>query len=149
MVESVTHRYSDGRFDVITRGWRRFRIGSLDDEKAYLRAEVEFFDDDETEPVPDELLDRAFEAFPRKLQQEIGEGDPQALARDSRNLSFRMSEAIDDLDFRSVLLQSKSEPQRLRLFAEFVGGYIPRRQYVAQMKKKAPTNGSGHKRPGI
>jgi hypothetical protein len=35
------------------------------------------------------------------------------------------------------------------LFAEFVTGYIPRRQYVARMKAKAPTNGSGHKGPGV
>ncbi|HVW10460.1 MAG TPA: LON peptidase substrate-binding domain-containing protein [Bryobacteraceae bacterium] len=147
VVESVTHRYTDGRFDIVTRGWRRFRIVSLDDEKAWLRAEVEFFDDDDTEPVADEVIEKAFAAY-RRLQHEVGEGEIAALDRASRELSFRMSESIDDLDFRSILLQSKSEAQRLKLFAEFVDGYIPRRQYVALMKKKAPTNGHGHKRAG-
>src|SRR5208283_36795 len=36
-VESVVKRYPDGRFDVVTRGRRRFQIVSLDDDKAYLR----------------------------------------------------------------------------------------------------------------
>lgn len=147
VVESVTHRYPDGRFDIVTRGWRRFRIVSLDDEKAWLRAEVEYFDDEGEEPITDEVIEKAFAAY-RRLQHEIGEGEVATLDRSSRELSFRMSESIDDLDFRSILLQSKSEAQRLKLFTDFVDGYIPRRQYIALMKKKAPTNGHGHKRAG-
>jgi len=149
IVESVRQRYPDGRFDVITRGRRRFRVVSLDDEKSWLRGAVEFFDDDETEHVPGELLNRALEAHER-LRREIGEQEiPSPAELTSRDLSFRLAEGIDDLDFRSMMLQSRSEPQRLQLFAEFVTGYIPRRQYVAHMKTKAPTNGSGHKGPGL
>lgn len=148
-VESVAHRYPDGRFDIVTRGRRRFRIVSLDDEKPYLRGTVEFFDDEETEHVPGDLLDRALDAHER-LRREIGEEEmPAPAERNGSDLSFRLAEGIDDLDFRSLLLQSQSEPQRLRLFAEFVTTYIPRRHYVAHMRAKAPTNGSGHKGPGI
>src|SRR5580698_5846291 len=46
-VESVRQRYPDGRFDVITRGRRRFQVVSLDDEKSWLRGAVEYFDDEE------------------------------------------------------------------------------------------------------
>src|SRR5580658_3874607 len=74
MVESVVNRYPDGRFDVVTRGKRRFRIVSLDDEKAYLRGEVEYFDDEQVETVPGDLLNRALEAHER-LQREIGDSD--------------------------------------------------------------------------
>jgi Lon protease-like protein len=147
-VESVVSRYPDGRFDVVTRGKRRFRIVSLDDEKAYLRGEVEYFDDEQVEPVPAEVLDRALEAHER-LQREVGDTDASPRKRTGLDLSFHLAEDIDDLDFRSLLLQSRSEPQRLRLFTQFVTDYIPRRQYMAYMKQKAPTNGSGHKRPGI
>jgi Lon protease-like protein len=147
IVEAVTHRYPDGRFDIVTRGWRRFRILSLDDEKEWLRGEVEYFDDEEEGPVAEEVIEKAFAAY-RRLQREVGEGEPEALDRESRDLSFRMAASVDDLDFRSILLQSKSETQRLKLFTDFVEAYIPRRQYIAMMKKKAPTNGAGHKRPG-
>jgi len=146
-VESVVNRYPDGRFDVVTRGRRRFRIVSLDDEKAYLRGEVEYFGDEQTEPVPGDLLNRALEAHERLLR-EVGD-DASPRPRTGHDLSFHLAESIDDLDFRSLLLQSRSEPQRLRLFTQFVTDYIPRRQYVAYMQKKAPTNGSGHKRPGV
>ncbi|HVV47287.1 MAG TPA: LON peptidase substrate-binding domain-containing protein, partial [Bryobacteraceae bacterium] len=147
IVEAVTHRYPDGRFDIVTRGWRRFRILSLDDEKDWLRGEVEYFDDEEEGPVAEEVIEKAFAAY-RRLQREVGEGEPETLDRESRDLSFRMAASVDDLDFRSILLQSKSETQRLKLFTDFVEAYIPRRQYIAMMKKKVPTNGAGHKRPG-
>lgn len=142
-VESVVHRYPDGRFDVLTRGRRRFQIASLDNDKAYLRGEVEYFDDEQSELIPDDLVSRVLEAHGRLNE---GATPPE---RNDRHLSFRLAESIDDLDFRSLLLQSRSELQRLRLFAEFVDGYISRRQYAAHMKTKAPTNGSGHKRPGV
>ena len=145
-VEAVTHRYPDGRFDIVTRGWRRVRILSLNDEKDWLRGEVEYFDDEEDAPAGADAIENAFAAYDR-LQREV-EGEFAALDREMRDLSFRMAESIDDLDFRSILLQSKSETQRLKLFAEFVEAYIPRKQYVAMMKMKAPTNGAGHKRPG-
>ena len=148
-VESVVNRYPDGRFDVTTRGRRRFQILSLDEEKSYLRGTVEYFDDEAAERIPEELLNRALDANAR-LRQALGEGEasPQAEPASS-DLSFKLAEGIDDLDFRSLLLQSRSEPERLRLFAQFTDDYIPRHQYVAHMQKKAPLNGSGHKRPGI
>ena len=123
VVETVTHRYPDGRFDIVTRGWRRFRIVSLNDEKDWLRAEVEYFDDEDADPAGQDVIEAAFAAYDR-LQREV-EGEYAALERDTRDLSFRMAESIDDLDFRSILLQSKSETQRLKLFTDFVEGYIP------------------------
>lgn len=144
-VESVVKRYPDGRFDVITRGRRRFKILSLDEEKAYLRGVVEYFDDEAEEQIPGELLDRAIEAH-RLLAEELGEGAAGAAAP-GHGLSFRLAAGIEDLDFRSLLLESRSEPERLRLYTKFTADYIPRRRYAAHMQKIAPLNGSGHKRP--
>ncbi len=64
-VETVTNRYPDGRFDIITRGQRRFRVTSLNDEEPCLRGEVEYFADEETELISGELVDRALEAYGR------------------------------------------------------------------------------------
>lgn len=148
VVESVVNRYPDGRFDVVTRGRRRFEIVSLDDAEPCLRGTVEYFDDDQPPaPVPDELVSRALAAHDR-LRQELSPGEDASPMKPAQHeLSFHLAEKIDDLDFRSLMLQCRSEPERLRLFAQFTDGYIPRRQYVAHMQKKAPTNGSGHKRP--
>ena len=51
IVEAVLQRYPDGRFDVMTRGYRRFEILALDQEKDYLRGDVEYFDDEDSSPV--------------------------------------------------------------------------------------------------
>ena len=55
VVEQVLQRYPDGRFDLIARGQRRFEIVSLDQEKDYLRGDVEFFSDEDNAP-PDAVL---------------------------------------------------------------------------------------------
>ena len=106
-VDSVVTRYPDGRFDVITRGQRRFQIVSLDDDKPYLRGTVEFFDDEESEHIRGELLNRALEAHER-LRREIGETE-MPVPEEGHNLSFQLAEGIDDLDFRSLMLQTRSE----------------------------------------
>src|SRR5271156_6281151 len=47
IVDKVLREYPDGRMDILTRGRRRFEIMLLNDERAFLRGTVEFFDDDE------------------------------------------------------------------------------------------------------
>ncbi len=138
VVEAIVHRYPDGRFDVLTRGMRRFSILAINEEKAWLQGEVEYFDDDDAMPAPPELRRSALEAYGRMA----GEEAPEA---DAPRLSFRLAEAVDDLDYRNQIQRSRSEAERLRQFIEFVEQYIPRREYVAKMKRAAPTNGFGHK----
>ena len=141
-VTSIPARYPDGRFDVITGGKRRFRILTLDEEKEYLRAEVEFFSDDGSDPPDHELLRRANGAF--ELLKAVVEKDP--VKTDPEPDSFRMAELISDLDFRGMMIESCSENERLRMFADFAGPWLEKVQYTAYMKKKSPTNGAGHKK---
>src|SRR5581483_8862117 len=42
-VLQVVRKYPDGRMDLVAAGRRRFQIQSLDEEKSYLRATVEYF----------------------------------------------------------------------------------------------------------
>ena len=62
-VEKILKKYPDGRMDLITIGRRRFEIILLNDEKPYLRGAVEFFDDEEAEPIPPEVRKRVMEAY--------------------------------------------------------------------------------------
>jgi len=155
LVESVLKRYPDGRFDVLTRGQRRFLIQSLNQDKEYLRGEVEFYADDEAESAPTELRKRALLALERMrdaLSQVVGlsdekpSGEPESAPDpDHPFLSFQLAESVDDLDFRNMLQRSRSESERLRVFAGFTEEYVERKQYTAKMKRAAPTNGFGHK----
>jgi hypothetical protein len=148
LVESVLKRYPDGRFDVLTRGRRRFLVRSLDQDKDYLRGEVEYYADDEPESAPEELRRRAVDAFEKMqdalapLSDEIGQGRPDP---EHPFLSFQLASEVDDLDFRNLLQRSRSETDRLRAFVDFAGEYAERKQYAAKMKRTAPQNGFGHK----
>jgi Lon protease-like protein len=148
IVETVLQRYPDGRFDVLTRGQRRFSLVALDQEKDYLRGEVEYFDDDDWTPVPPDLRERAFKAW-REVQATLLETGHDAKEEEpdpsSPTLSFQLAQNIGDLDFQSMILRSRSEQERLRQFIEFAKEYIPRTRYSAKMKRLAPLNGSGHK----
>ena len=144
-VESVLQKYEDGRFDVLTRGQRRFLIQALDQEKAYLRGEVEYFHDEPDDVAPLELRRKAITAF-KAMQAALDASEVSIPAEDDPLLSFQLAEKIDDLDFRNLLQRSRSEADRLRSFMDFSGAYVERKQYAAKMKILAPTNGHGHKR---
>ena len=45
-IVNVTKKYDDGRIDILTVGKRRFEILLTNEEKSYLRASVELFDDE-------------------------------------------------------------------------------------------------------
>src|ERR1700733_1603894 len=83
-VEKVLKKYPDGRMDLISIGRRRFEIILLNDEKPYLRGAVEFFDDEESEPIPPEVRKRVMEAYneirdlePAEQEQNPEMADPQ------------------------------------------------------------------------
>ena len=145
LVETVLKRYEDGRFDVLTRGQRRFMIRSLNQDKDYLRGEVEFYADDDAEPTPPELRQEALRALTRlreALSPDQTESSPDP---DHPFLSFQLAEVLDDLDFRNTLQRTRSEAERLRAFAGFAEEYVAKKLYAAKMKVTAPTNGFGHK----
>jgi hypothetical protein len=149
VVEKVLERYPDGRFDVITRGKRRFALLSIDREKPYLRGEVDFFDDDDWEPVTPDLRAKALAICKsvRAANEDDALGDNQEPEPDPEHplFSFQLARTVRDVDFQSMILRSRSEADRLRQFVEFANEYVPRVQYALRMKRLVPGNGSGHR----
>ncbi len=148
LVESVLKRYPDGRFDVLTRGQRRFVIRSLNQEKDYLQGEVEFYSDEDPESPSPELRDAAIRAS-EKMHEELSRTEEEGATRPAPDpghpfLSFQLAEGIEDLDFRNMLQRSRSEAERLRVFAGFTEEYVAKKRYTARMKQVAPKNGFGH-----
>jgi len=139
-VEKVIQSYEDGRLDILAMGRRRFEIVLLNDEKSYLRADVQFFDDDDAETGPLDVQKKAIDGFfeLREIEgvQVIGTpkpGDPQ--------LSFQLAQLVPDLNFRQVLLTTRSEAERIRQLADFFPQYVERQRYTEKMKKLAHRNG--------
>jgi Lon protease-like protein len=147
-VEKVLTRYPDGRLDILTRGARRFEILAIDQEKSYLRGEVEFFNDDDDALVANELKADALKGYRALLEagESRGYGDPEL---DDPQLSFQLAQAIQDTDFQCLLLRDRSEASRLRQLATFLDTYVPRIKETSRMKELAPKNGFGHHPAGI
>jgi Lon protease-like protein len=146
-VEEVLKQYSDGRMDILTRGLRRFEILGLNQEKSYLRGEVEFFDDDDPEPAPPDLREKALVQY-RSLMEtgELRDATPEL---SDPQLSFQLAQALQDLDFLSVLQRSRSEGERLKQLTEYLVRLAPRLRESSRMRKLAPLNGHGRAPSGI
>jgi Lon protease-like protein len=147
VVEKVLKNYADGRMDILTRGVRRFEILGLNEDKSYLRGEVEFFDDEESGPGPADLREKALVQY-RGLA-ETGELPASEPVLSDPQLSFQLAQAVQDLDFLNVLLRSRSESQRLKQLADYLARLAPKLREVSRMRKMAPLNGHGSSPPGI
>jgi Lon protease-like protein len=147
-VEKVVHMHPDGRMDILTRGQRRFEIESLDEEKDYLQAQVNFFDDDDFAPVPVELREEAIGHFLalRKISSAQAEEEPNL---EDPQLSFQLAHGLPDLDFLNALLRHRSEAARLKQLSQYLAEYIPRQKTIERVRGLAPTNGFGAKPAGL
>ncbi len=147
-VEKVIRVHPDGRMDILTRGRRRFEIQSLDEEKPYLRAQVDFFDDDDFSHVPDELRRQAIENY-QNLRKITGTEQSEEPNLADAQLSFQLAQSLPDLDFLNRLLRHRSETDRLKQLNQFYAEYIPRQETIERIKAVAPTNGFGGKPAGL
>ena len=147
-VEKLVQMYPDGRMDVMTRGQRRFEILSLNEEKDYLQAEVNYFDDEDSgDPAP-ELRDEALSQYQTLVRLPGSSPRPDPDLAD-RQLSFQLAHHLPDLDFLSSLLRHRSETERLKQLTHYLAQYIPRQRTVERMKELAPTNGHGATPAGL
>lgn len=148
VVDKVLTTYPDGRLDIITRGSRRFEILSLNQDKDYLRGEVEFFDDEDTTESPQELREEVLRRYRAMLEATENKFYPEPELTDPQ-LSFQLAQSVDDLDFQSVMLRSRSEAERLKQLNQFLNQYVPGLKQTVRMKQLAPLNGFGHKPAGL
>jgi len=138
----VVKRYPDGRMDIVTAGRRRFELVQLNQERAFLRGEVMFFDDEPSASSTSQ------ESKARELHSEMMSllgGDAELAARDDAPLSFRLASSLPtDLDFKQTLLGMRSEAERIALLVEYFEAVIPKLKQNAIARKKA--SGNGHVR---
>jgi Lon protease-like protein len=139
VVEEVTRRYDDGRLDLMAMGQRRFQITSLNQDKTYLQAEVQYFNDDDASEVPPELRQKASSAYRQLASLEEGGASEPKFERS--RISFQLAQLIEDLDKRQTVLALRSEIERLEYLVRIVPGYIEQREQIALARRVAPLNG--------
>jgi Lon protease-like protein len=150
IVEKVLKSYPDGKMDILTCGRRRFEVVLIDEEKDYLRGEVQFFDDDDTDaPAPLEAQHAALTQYKKLLEARVLQPPTPEPDLDDPQLSFQLAQGLPDLDFLNTLLRTRSEAQRLRELSEFLAQYVPRQRHIARVRQVAPRNGFGGKPAGV
>ena len=138
-IQNVFRRYEDGRLDLVASGRRRFLIGALDQDRSYLRAEVEYFEDDDSVEAAQDLRIRVLAAFAPLMKASPGEVETTELS--SPQLSFRLAERMEDLDKRQAVLSMRSETDRLEFLLKTIPEYLIKQERTELARRVAPLNG--------
>lgn len=144
IIDKVLREYPDGRLDILARGRRRFEVMMLNDERAFLRGTVEFFDDEEESPAAPDTLQRAIDGYNEIASEKL---DPSSVGQ--TQLSFLLARLVADLGFRQALLASRSESTRMRQLADFFPVHNLRQKRIQHVKDVAPRNGHGRGVSGL
>ncbi len=141
----VLKRYDDGRMDILTRGDKRFMIDEIYDEKLYLQARVQYFDD-LIESVNDELRTLALKGLSllEQLNDLIHTKDDfrKEDINDLQNISFLIagSEGFT-YEEKQKFLEMTSTHQRLKKAVASLENIIKRLKLTAKIKKIIDGNG--------
>ncbi|HEV2200897.1 MAG TPA: LON peptidase substrate-binding domain-containing protein [Bryobacteraceae bacterium] len=147
-VDRLLREYPDGRMDILTTGRRRFEILRLNEERAFLRGAIEFFDDEDAAAPAAESRRQAIAAY-NELLSLSSQGPLEPAEAVDPQLSFRLARTVTDLNTRQTLLAMRSEADRIRQLAAFLPGYLIRERRVQHVKQVAPRNGHGRTTPEI
>ncbi|MGA2608218.1 MAG: LON peptidase substrate-binding domain-containing protein [Terriglobia bacterium] len=143
-IVTVTRKYDDGRMDILTVGKRRFEILLTNEEKSYLRASVEFFDDEGSETPGETEAENAVRLF-REIMRRLHQASemPVHLPQPYRHLSFRLAASLPlALEFKQRLLSLRNEPERLQQVVYSMDQLIHQIDAVQEARDKAGGNGN-------
>jgi Lon protease-like protein len=138
-VEQVLEEMEDGRFNVLTRGTRPFRVLERQSHLPYPAGVVEFLADDDEE-IDTESLDRAREVYADLVERAT---DRKPDAADLADLdAYGMAATVDfGLDAKQGLLELRSETARLRLVTRLFRAATKRLDFVDRAQARARSNG--------
>jgi Lon protease-like protein len=142
MILNVNRKYDDGRLDISTEGKQRFSILELNHDRAFLQAEVTWFDDEEAPAVANTDVANAIDLH-KQLFHVLGQ--ETEVEENAASVSFHLANALPvDLDFKQALLEMKSETERLETLIEYYRATIPQLEKTMRAREKA--GGNGHVR---
>jgi uncharacterized protein len=133
-IMAVTKKYDDGRMDIITRGAERFELIHVNDERAFLRAEISVVQDPAQDDGKSPQLSAQMVSQAIRLHAEIAKlagahspiGQTPLTAGQSGNLSFVLAGSLPlDLDFKQKLLGTFSETKRLEAVVGYLDAVLP------------------------
>lgn len=142
----VIKRYDDGRLDILTRGQRRFQIKEIYDNKSYLEARVNYFDDEE--PIDINACQDLANKGIALLKQftsilEPAEGYDFTKKMDFKSISFLIAgcEGFSHEE-KQQFLEMTSTIERLKKSVASLENIIARMRITAEIQKIIGGNGN-------
>jgi Lon protease-like protein len=138
VILDVNKTYEDGRLDINTEGGQRFAVRQLNQERAFLRGEVVFFEDEPSQVTKSET-DTVIQ-----LHQQLFEvlGQHVEVEKSYASLSFQLAHELPvDLDFKQSILEMKSEAERVETLIDYYRTTIPKVEKTMRARDKASGNG--------
>jgi ATP-dependent Lon protease len=143
MIVKILKKYDDGRSDILTAGQSAFRLLRTHDEKSYLEADVEYFEEDFTEMDP-AVSTRLVELCNQCHQILYGEDAPRFETDGGISLAYHVaSELPVEVAIRQTLLEIRSEAQRQARLVAHLADWYPQLQNRDRVRGKAASNGHG------
>jgi Lon protease-like protein len=147
-IVKISKRYDDGRLDIITHGENRFDIKELFDEKPYLQAGVEFFDDQPEEDTDSEKLQKlAYRGIQllKKINTKTDQYENNRFTGrlDIKSVSFAIA-ACDGFSFeeKQRFLEMTSTSQRLRKTVSALEKLLERLRITREIERIIGGNGN-------
>jgi Lon protease-like protein len=146
-IVKISKRYGDGRLDIMTHGKNRFAIKELFDEKPYLQAKVEFFDDQPEAETSAENFQKLAQRGIQLLSQinpttDQFENNQFAGRLDIKSVSFSIA-ACDGFSFREKqrFLEMTSTSLRLRKAVKALEKMVERLSITREIERIIGGNG--------
>lgn len=137
---NVLKKYPDGRLDILAEGKRRFELLQVNQDRAFLQADV-FYLDDEDAPALAADIKKAI-ALHQEIMQLAGAQPEDVEESEPSQLAYRLAGSLPfDPDFQQALLEMNSEADRTHALVAFFEQLLPALYRNATAKKKAGGNG--------
>ena len=150
-ITDVTHRYDDGRMDIVTEGRERYVIREIIEEKAYMEARVAFFDD-EDEITEDDLqshLGTARQLLKEVVGPDFNPDDPIFFSdKRPENIAFAIAalEGFTPAE-RQHFLEMTSGTERLKKSVQALSSLVQRTRLTNKILRII--SGNGHPPEGL
>jgi Lon protease-like protein len=147
-IVTTLKQYNDGRLDIATRGVNRFHLKELYDEKPYLQAKAEFFDDELEEnlnaEISQEFVDRGVHLL-KKINKMTEQYNAEVFTTqlDRKAVSFLIA-ACDGFSFeeKQRFLEMTSTINRLRQGVEALEKLLERIKINQEIHRIMGGNGN-------
>lgn len=139
-IEEIVKEYADGRLDITTVGLTRYKMLDVNKDLPYVRASVEFFDDDDDEPVDIMLREKAVSLHQRLNELVKGESLQEEFSSDRASFQISHSAGFDVVQ-KQRILEMTSENQRLQTIVTHFERVIPDIEKAEEIKRRVLSNG--------